>query len=142
MIIIAAEGSRATVCLEIDEGNQQVAPIRDKLVAYEVAIGDRPGLHALFAVPTTDCAAWLCRTARWTGPTTVSAWVTTLDERRGRGPGARRAAVPGPSSMPMVLGGPAAGPASLAGPAVGSRRWLELLGSGGAEATPWCEPPG
>ena len=60
--------------------------------------------------------------------------VTTLDELRGRGLGARLAAVPGPSAMPMVLGALSTGPSPLAGPAVGSRRWLELLGSGGAEA--------
>ena len=132
VVVIAADDGPATVCLEIDEGNQHLAPISDKLRAYRAALDGRPGWHVLFVVPTADRAAWLRRAAR--GVRHGSAWVTTLDELRGRGLGARLAHVPGPSAMPMVLGGLAAGPAPLAGPAVGSRRWLELLGSGGAEA--------
>ena len=132
VVVIAADDGPATVCLEIDEGNQHLAPISDKLRAYRAALDGRPGWHVLFVVPTADRAAWLRRAAR--GVRDGSAWVTTLDELRGRGLGARLAHVPGPSAMPMVLGGLPAGPAPLAGPAVGSRRWLELLGSGGAEA--------
>ena len=94
----------------------------------------RPGWHVLFVVPTADRAEWLRRTARGSGAAESSAWVTTLDELRRRGLGARLAPVRGPSAVPMVLGGLGAGPSPLAGPAVGSRRWLELLGSGGAEA--------
>jgi hypothetical protein len=134
VVVIAADDGPATVCLEIDESNQHVAPIRDKHRAYHAALGGRPGWHVLFVVQTADRAAWLRRAARGTGPAAVSAWVTTLDALRGRGLGARLAPVPGPSAGPMVLGGLAAGPSPLAGPPVGSRRWLELLGSGGAEA--------
>ena len=122
------------MCLEIDEGNQHQAPIRDKLRAYRVALDGRPGWHLLFVVPTADRAAWLRRSARVVGD--VSAWVTTLDELRERGLGARLAPVPGPSAMPMVLGSLEAGSSPLAGPPVGSRRWLEVLGSGGAETPP------
>lgn len=86
----------------------------------------------LFVVSTADRAVWLRRAAG--GVRDGSAWVTTLDELRGRGLGARLAPVPGPSAMPMVLGDLGAGPSPLAGPAVGSQRWLELLGSGAAEA--------
>jgi Replication-relaxation len=132
VVVIAADDGPATVCLEIDEGNQHLTAISDKLRAYRGALGGRPGWHVLFVVPTPDRAAWLRRAAR--GVRDGSAWVTTLDELRGRGLGARLAPVPGPSATPMVLGGLGAGPSPLAGPAVGSRRWLELLGSGGAEA--------
>ena len=133
VVIIAADNGPATVCLEIDEGNQHLAPIRDKLRIYRGALDGRPGWHVLFVVPTADRAAWLRRAAREVRD--GSAWVTTLDELRGRGLGARLAPVPGPSATPMVLGGLGAGPSPLAGPAVGSRRWLELLGSGGAETS-------
>ena len=134
VVVIAADDGPATVCLEIDEGNQHLAPISDKLRAYRDALDGRPGWHVLFVVPTADRAAWLRRAARGTGAAASSAWVTTLDELRGRGLGARVAPVPGPSAMPMVLGALGAGSSPLAGPPVGSRRWLELLGSGGAEA--------
>lgn len=134
VVVIAADDGPATVCLEIDEGNQHLAPISDKLRAYRDALDGRPGWHVLFVVPTADRAAWLRRAAQGTGAAASSAWVTTLDELRGRGLGARLAPVPGPSAMPMVLGALGAGSSPLAGPPVGSRRWLELLGSGGAEA--------
>ena len=132
VVIIAADNGPATVCLEIDEGNQHLAPISDKLRAYRDALERRPGWHVLFVVPTADRAAWLRRSAR--GVHGASAWVTTLEELRGRGLEARVAAVPGPSTTLTVLGGLGSGPSPLAGPAVGSRRWLEVLGSGGAEA--------
>ena len=132
VVILAADGGPATVCLEIDEGNQHIVPIRDKLRAYGRVLGGRSGWHLLFVVQTAERAGWLQRVAR--GVDGSSAWVTTLDELRGRGLEARLAPVPGPSAAPMLLGGLAAGPSPLAGPAVGSQRWLELLGSGGAEA--------
>lgn len=122
------------MCLEFDEGNQHLTPISDKLRAYRGALEGRPGWHVLFVVPTSDRAAWLRRSAH--GVRDGFAWVTTLDELRGCGLGARLAPVPGPSATPMVLGGLGAGPSPLAGPAVGSRRWLEVLGSGGAETSP------
>jgi len=134
VVIIAAEDGPATVCLEIDEGNQHLAPISDKLRAYRMTLAGRPGWHLLFVVPTADRAAWIRRAARGVGE--GSAWVTTLDELRERGHGARLAPVQGPSALPMVLGSLEAGPSPLAGPPVGSRRWLELLGSGGAETPP------
>ena len=140
VVVIAAAGGPATVCLEIDEGNQHLAPIRDKLRAYRGVLDGRPGWHLLFVVPTADRAAWLRRAAR--GVRDGCAWVTTLEELRGRGLGARVAPVPGPSAMPMVLGGLGAGPSPLAGPPVGSRRWLELLGSGGAEYFGWLAGEG
>ena len=133
VIVIAADDGPATVCLEIDEGNQHVAPIGAKLHAYRGALADRPGWHVLFVVPTPDRAAWLRRAARGAGE--VPAWVTTLDEIRDRGPGARLAPV-ARGAATQVLDRLTAGPAPLAGPPVGSRRWLELLGSGGAEVRP------
>jgi hypothetical protein len=130
VIVIAADDGPATVCLEIDEGNQHVAPISAKLSAYGAVLVDRPGWHALFIVPTADRAAWLRRAAR--GACDASIWVTTLDELRSRASGARLASVAlRPASR--TLGSLPAGPAPLAGPPVGSRVWLELLGSGGAE---------
>jgi hypothetical protein len=135
VVVIAADDGPATVCLEIDEGNQHVAPIRDKLRAYDMAIGGRQGWHVLFVVPTADRAVWLRRTARGTGQASVSAWVTTRDELRRRGLEARIAHVPGPLATQVALGRLGSGPSPLAGPPVGSRRWLELLGSGGAEST-------
>jgi hypothetical protein len=133
VVVIAADDGPATVCLEIDEGNQHVAPIGAKLRAYRAALHNQAGWHVLFVVPTPDRAAWLRRAARGAGD--VPAWVTTLDELRGRGPGARLAPVAMVAAT-QVLGSLAAGPAPLAGPPVGSRRWLELLGSGGAEVRP------
>jgi hypothetical protein len=44
VVIIAAVGGPATVCLEIDEGNQHLAPIRDKLRAYGTALDGASGL--------------------------------------------------------------------------------------------------
>ncbi|MEI7742873.1 MAG: replication-relaxation family protein [Chloroflexota bacterium] len=131
VIVIAADDGPATVCLEIDEGNQHVAPIGAKLHAYRAALEIRPGWHVLFVVPTPDRAAWLRRAAHGTGD--MTAWVTTLDELRGRGPDARLASL-SRQAPPQVLRRLAPGPAPLAGPPVGSRRWLEILGSGGAEA--------
>lgn len=134
VLIIAAADGPATVCLEIDEGNQHLSAIRDKVRAYSPALGVRPGWHVLFVVPTADRAAWIRRAARGAGPAAFSAWVTTLDELRARGLEARLARVPGPWGAPATIGRLAAGPSPLAGPPVGSRRWLELLGSGGAES--------
>jgi hypothetical protein len=138
VVVIAAADGPATVCLEIDESNQHVGPISDKLRAYERSIGGRPGWHVLFVVPTVDRAAWLLRVGR--GVRTDSAWVTTLDELRRSGVRAQLVAVPGSSATPMSLGNLGSGSSPLAGPPVGSRRWLELLGSGGAEATTWPAP--
>ena len=59
----------SSCCLEIDEGNQHAAPIRDKLRAYRRALDGRPGWHVLFVVPTADRAAWLRRAARGSIPT-------------------------------------------------------------------------
>jgi hypothetical protein len=132
VVVIAADDGPATVCLEIDEGNQHLAPISDKVRAYGHVLNERPGWHVLFVVPTADRAAWLRRSAH--GVRNGSAWVTTLDELRGRGLEARLAPVPGPPRALMVLSGLVAGPSPVAGPAVGSQRWLELLGSGGAES--------
>jgi hypothetical protein len=61
VVVIAADDGPATVCLEIDEGNQHLAPIRDKLRAYRGTLDGRPGWHVLFVVPTADRAAWLRR---------------------------------------------------------------------------------
>lgn len=133
VVVIATDDGPATVCLEIDEGNQHLAPIRDKLHAYGLAIGGRPGWHVLFVVPTADRAAWLKRSGL--GIRNGPAWVTTLDELRARGTGARLASVGGVTTEQKLLGRLGSGPSPLAGPPVGSRRWLELLGSGGAEAT-------
>jgi len=105
-------------------------------LSYRVALDGRQGWHVLFVVPTADRAAWLRRVARGTGTDALSAWVTTLDDLRGRGLDARLAYVPGPLATQVALGGLGSGPSPLAGPPVGSRRWLELLGSGGAETSP------
>jgi hypothetical protein len=136
VVVIAADDGPATVCLEIDEGNQHFAPIRDKLRSYRAALDGRPGWHVLFVVPTGDRAAWLRRAARGAGVNATSAWVTTLDELRGRGLEAALAAVPGPLATHVAFGSLGAGSPPMAGPPVGSRRWLELLGSGGAETLP------
>jgi hypothetical protein len=132
VVNIATDGGPATMCLEIDEGNQHVAPIGAKLHAYRGALDGRPGWHRLFVVPTADRATWLRRAAR--GAAEGSAWVTTRDELRRRGIDARLAPVPVRQTAPHVLGSLEAGPSPVAGPPVGSRRWLEVLGSGGAEA--------
>ncbi len=63
VVVIAADDGPATVCLEIDEGNQHLTPIRDKLRAYRRVLDGRPGWHVLFVVPTADRAAWLRTTA-------------------------------------------------------------------------------
>ena len=133
VVIMAADDGPATVCLEIDEGNQHQAPIRDKLRAYGTAIGGRPGWHVLFVVSTAGRADWLRRAARTTRLDGCSAWVTTLSEIGSRGPDARVAAVPGSATARTTGRELGAGPSPLAGPAVGSRPWLELLGSGGSE---------
>ena len=134
VVVIAAADGPATVCLEVDEGNQHLTVIREKVRAYGSALDGRPGWHVLFVVPTADRAAWLRRAARGSGPVAISVWVTTLDELRHRGPGARLASVPGPGLSSRTLRGLDSGLSPLAGPPVGSRRWLELLGSGGAES--------
>jgi hypothetical protein len=134
VVVIAAADGPATLCLEIDEGNQHLTAIRDKVRAYSAMLDGRQGWHVLFIVPTAYRAAWLRRAARGAGPVSASAWVTTLDELRGRGLFARLAPVPGPSETAPVTRTLEAGPSPLAGPPVGSRRWLELLGTGGAES--------
>ncbi len=134
VVVIAADAGPATVCLEVDEGNQHLGAIGAKVRAYSTPLAGSPGWHVLFVVPTADRAAWLRRAARGAGPVAISVWVTTLDELRGRGLGARLASVPGPSPSSRTLAERAAGLSPRAGPPVGSRRWLERLGSGGAES--------
>lgn len=133
VVIIAAIDGPATVCLEIDEANQHLAPIHDKLRAYRAALARRQGWHVLFVVPTAGRAAWLRRAAHTARLDACSAWVTTLSEIGSRGPDARVAAVLGSATARTSVRELGAGPSPLAGPAVGSRLWLELLGSGGSE---------
>lgn len=135
VVVLAAVSGALVLCLEIDEGNQHATPIRDKLRAYRRALDGRPGWHALFVVPTADRAAWLRRAARGVVPDLGSTWVTTLDELRQRGPEARVAAVAATAAAPSTLAGLSAGPPRASNAPVGTVRWLEVLGSGGAEST-------
>ena len=70
-----------------------------------------PATHSTGVRAGTSCSSCRPPTAppgsagpREVRSATCSAWVTTLDELRGRGLGARLAPVPGPSATPMVLG--------------------------------------
>jgi hypothetical protein len=122
------------LCLEIDEGNQHAAPIREKLIGYRRSLDGRPGWHALFIVPTAGRAAWLRRLGARIDPPSPATWVTTLDELHGRGTEARIVPVPGGSDGATTIGGPAGRPPRSALAPVGTIRWLELIGSGGSEA--------
>ena len=126
------EPGSIVLCLEIDEGNQHAGPIRDKIHAYRRVLDGRVGWHAVFVVPTSGRAAWLRRLGGRLGAASGAIWVTTLDELRLRGPAARVALVTG--STATTIGGLQAGPARSSSTPVGTTRWLELLGSGGAEA--------
>ena len=135
VVVLAAAHGAVVLCLEIDEGNQHATPIRDKLRAYRRALDGRPGWHALFVVPTADRAAWLRRAALGLEPDPGSTWVTTLDELRQRGSEARVAPVAVTTAAPTTLAGLPAGPPRASNAPVGTLRWLEVLGSGGAEST-------
>jgi hypothetical protein len=137
VVMLLADGPEPgsiVLCLEIDEGNQHPAPIRDKLTGYRRSLDGRPGWHALFVVPTAGRAAWLRRLGARLDPPSPATWVTTLDELRGRGNAARIVAVTGGSSGATTIGGLPTGPPRSSPAPVGTTRWLELIGSGGSEA--------
>jgi hypothetical protein len=137
--VLAADGPEPgaiVLCLEIDEGNQHAAPIRDKLIGYRRSLNGRPGWHALFIVPTAGRAAWLRRLGARLDPPSPATWVTTLEELRSRGTDAHIVPLAGgPSGASTMIGALPAGPPRSGATPVGSPIWLELLGSGGSEST-------
>lgn len=133
VVVMAGDAGSGVVCLEIDESTQHLAPIREKLREYRRTIGGRPGWHALFVVLTVARRRWLRRVANDIGLDGVAVWVVTAGELQRAGLNARLAPVLGPS-LPQSLRETLADPLrrQSASP-VGTRRWIELLGSGGGE---------
>jgi hypothetical protein len=132
IVALTGETGSAVLCLEIDEATQHVGPIRDKLLAYQQALGDRPAWHALFVVPTVGRLAWLRRVA---APTTDRAqmWVVLATELSRSGVDAPVVPVAGPGGSLMLRSLVADSRPRRSAAPVGSRAWLELLGSGGGE---------
>lgn len=133
IVVLDARTGSGVVCLEIDESTQHVAPIRDKLRAYQLAIGGRPGWHALFVVPSSARRGWLFRVARACDLSGLSLFVVTADDLHRRGIAAELASAAGPARTPtlrVLLSDDR--PRRSATP-VETRAWLDLLGSGGGE---------
>ena len=136
IVVLTADGPEPgsiVLCLEIDEGNQHAAPIRDKIQTYRRALDGRAGWHALFVVPSAGRADWLRRLGGRPDASSASAWVTTLDELGRRGLNARLAPVSGAATGGTTIDDLPAGPPRSSSAPVGSIPWLELLGSGGSE---------
>lgn len=136
VVALSADGPEPgsiILCLEIDEGNQHAAPIRDKLIGYRRSLDGRPGWHALFVVPTAGRAAWLRRLGARLEPPSPAAWITTLDELRARGIEAGIGAVASGSREATTIGGLPAGPSRSSPAPVGTTGWLALIASGGSE---------
>jgi hypothetical protein len=133
VIVIAAADGPATVCLEIDEGNQHITVIRDKVRAYyAAALGGRPGWHVVFVVPTPYRAAWIRRAAEC-----GACGGSRLGNDARRAAQSRAGGAPGGGSRTIGRTRDARSPHRRAiapgrTTVVGSRPWLELLGSGGA----------
>lgn len=133
VVVLASAAGSGVVCLEIDESTQHVAPIRDKLRAYHLAIGGRPGWHALFVVPSSARRGWLFRVARACDLSGLSLFVVTADDLHRSGIAAELASAAGPTRTPALSVLLSDGRPRRSATPVATRAWLDLLGSGGGE---------
>lgn len=133
VVVLAGETGSGVVCLEIDESTQHLAPIREKLRAYRRTIGGRRGWQVLFVVPTVARRRWLRRVATGLDLDGLTTWVVMLDELRRHGADVHLVPIAGEAApRPLLHVLDDARPRVAAAP-VGTRRWLDLLGSGGGE---------
>ncbi len=135
VVVLAGETGSGVVCLEIDESTQHLAPIREKLRAYRRTIGGRRGWHVLFVVPTVARRRWLRRVAQGLQMDGVALWIVTIEELRYEGADALLVPTTGQATPRPLLQVVDDARPRVASVPVGTRRWLELLGSGGGEET-------
>ena len=129
LLILRGGRGAGVVWLELDEGTQHQAAMRDKLTGYERAFAHRPGSLLLIVVPNATRLAWLRRTAALDLRRLV-AYASTLDDMMD---GVDALVTPLPTGRPCAMSQILNLDRDHAPSPVGSVRWIQMLGAGGGE---------